>query len=107
MTPKGSCPMGQSLGVSHGTPPKSRGNGTAGTRGTPGTAGTGRGPNRFRQRDVTRAVRAAASAGLKVAAVKIDPATGVIEVVTGDSPVQDSKPLDAWMAKHARPTQGH
>jgi hypothetical protein len=52
-------------------------------------------------------VRAAASAGLKVAAVKIDPATGVIEVVTGDSPVQDSKPLDAWMAKHARPTQGH
>ena len=49
----------------------------------------------FRQRDVSRAVRAAMEAGLKVSAVRINPQTGTIEIVTGDSPGQDSAARDA------------
>jgi hypothetical protein len=49
----------------------------------------------FRQRDVSRAVRAATTAGLKVSAVKIDPQTGMIEIVTGKSAGQDSTARDA------------
>ena len=46
-------------------------------------------PASFRQRDLTRAVKAVIAAGLHVAGVKVS-ARGDIEVVTGDEPVQDS-----------------
>ena len=45
----------------------------------------------FRQRDVTKAVRAVIAAGLRVAGVKVS-AQGDIEVVTGDERVHDSPP---------------
>jgi hypothetical protein len=48
-----------------------------------------RGPARFRQRDLTRAVKAVIAAGLHVAGVKVS-AQGDIEVVTGDGRAQDS-----------------
>jgi len=64
-------------------------------------------PAAFRQTDVTRAVRAVRAAGLPVSGVKIDVRTGAIEVVTGNDQGQDFAPLDAWMAKHARPPEGH
>jgi hypothetical protein len=45
----------------------------------------------FRQRDLTRAVKAVIAAGLPVAGVKVS-AQGDIEVVTGDERVHDSPP---------------
>jgi hypothetical protein len=47
-------------------------------------------PSAFRQRDVTRAVKAVAAAGWRVAGVKIDGQNGAIEIVTGDGQAQDS-----------------
>ena len=50
-------------------------------------------PSSFRQRDLTRAVKAVIAAGLHVAGVKVS-AQGDIEVVTGDERMQDSPPQE-------------
>ncbi len=57
-----------------------------------------RSSNTFRQRDIARAIRGAAAAGLSVARVLIDPKTGRIEVVTSESAGQDSD-LDQELAE--------
>jgi hypothetical protein len=46
-------------------------------------------PSTFRQRDLTRAVKAVIASGLSVAGVKVS-AQGEIEIVTGDERAQDS-----------------
>ena len=48
-------------------------------------------PTAFRQRDVTRALKAVIAAGLHVAGVKVS-AQGDIEVLTNDAKVQDPRP---------------
>jgi hypothetical protein len=58
-----------------------------------------RAPSTFRQRDVTRALRAVVAAGLHVVGVKVS-AQGDIEVVTGDEKAHDLTPLDRWMESH-------
>jgi hypothetical protein len=57
----------------------------------------------FRQRDVTRALRAARAAGLDVAGYEVEAATGKIIINTNIRP--EPKPasdLDKWLARHAR-----
>ena len=49
-----------------------------------------RAPSLIRQRDLTKALKAAAAAGLHVVGYKVDPQTGKIEVVTGNPQAQDS-----------------
>jgi hypothetical protein len=56
---------------------------------------TPRTPSTFKQRDVTRAVKAVVATGLAVAGVKIS-AKGEIEVVIASPTAQDSSPRNEW-----------
>jgi hypothetical protein len=63
--------------------------------------------SRFRQSDLTRALKAAITAGLEVAAVEIDP-SGKIVIMTGVKELASSaSALDKWMAKDADKAEGH
>jgi hypothetical protein len=68
-----------------------------------------RAPATFRQQDVTKALKAAVAAGLRVTGFKLDVNTGKIEVETGGPQAQDSKPqddldreLEQWEARHGQ-----
>jgi len=68
-----------------------------------------RAPSRFRQQDVTRAVKGVVKGGVPIRAirtVRINP-QGVIEVVTDKPEAQECSALDTWMERHARETEGH
>ena len=58
----------------------------------------------FRQHDVTRAVKAARAAGLNIAKVEIDLATGKVAILAqADLPGgEDRTDLDRWITGHAR-----
>jgi hypothetical protein len=63
--------------------------------------------SKFRQSELTRALKAALAAGLEVAAVEIDP-SGKIVIMTGAKELASSaNALDKWMAKDADQAQGH
>jgi hypothetical protein len=59
---------------------------------------------RLRQRDITRALRAAQAAGLDIAGYEIDATTGriVVTVVRSGTEHEMTTPLDKWLADHAR-----
>ena len=66
-------------------------------------------PSTFRQRDVTRAVKAVTKAGVNIRRVEIDRA-GKIAIITGSetSPQDEtSNSLDQWLANHAHQAEGH
>jgi hypothetical protein len=54
-----------------------------------------RAPSAFRQRDLTRAIRALAAAG-HVGVVRVDPRTGKIEVEIGKAPEPTGPAADPW-----------
>ena len=54
---------------------------------------------RFRERDVTRAVKAVAKAGVEIARVEIEP-NGKIAVITGKPEPEQATDLDQWLGKH-------
>ena len=64
----------------------------------------------FRKTDLVRALRAAVAAGIGIAQVEIDPATGKIVIVTtrADKAAAGGSDLDGWLrtkeTKDARPT---
>ena len=62
----------------------------------------------FRQRDVTKVVRAVAAAGVDIARVDVDPENGAIRVVIGKPEAQDSpqgsldRELEEFEAQHGQ-----
>jgi hypothetical protein len=54
-----------------------------------------RAPSTFRQRDLTRAIKAMVAAG-QAGVVRIDPRTGKIEVEIGKPQAQDSAAVNPW-----------
>ena len=59
-------------------------------------------PNRFRQTELARAVRATILAGLAVARVEVDPASGKFSVITGAPESEDTTGAKAWDAEIAK-----
>jgi len=60
----------------------------------------------FRKRDLQRALKAVADAGLVVVRVEIDPVSGKFSIVT-DADTNGANPtseLDRWLELHARPS---
>jgi hypothetical protein len=57
--------------------------------------------SKFRQSDLTRALKAAISAGLQVASVEIDPSGKIIIMTGAKEPASPANALDKWMTEHA------
>ena len=68
-----------------------------------------RSPSKFRQCDLSRAIKAARAAGVEIGRVEVD-ADGKIVLVIGNSqqggPVRTGSALDEWIAKDARKNEG-
>jgi hypothetical protein len=61
----------------------------------------------FKQTDLARALRAARDAGLPIARVDIDPATGTFSLITkqGEATAPPDE-IEDWMKKHADQIKG-
>jgi hypothetical protein len=58
-----------------------------------------RAPARFKQADVTRALRGAIAAGVTIARVEIDPRDGNIVILTPGVSSSPLAPYDAWKSE--------
>ena len=58
-------------------------------------------PLRFRQQELTRALRAARAAGLEVSWYEIDPVSGKITINTGTAVAVQEDAFEKWKARHA------
>ena len=63
-----------------------------------------RAPSTFRQLDVTRAIRAAKTAGVEIQRIEIARDGRIVIITPAEAEHQISTPLDQWMANHARET---
>ena len=63
-----------------------------------------RAPSTFRQLDVTRAIRAAKTAGVEIQRIEIARDGRIVIITPAEAEHQISTPLDQWMASHARET---
>ena len=54
----------------------------------------------FKQSDVSRALRAADKAGLKIARVDVEPSGKFSIVVADGAAIGEATPFDLWKAKH-------
>jgi hypothetical protein len=61
----------------------------------------------FRQRDVTRAVKAVAAAGVTVAKVEVDKDGKIVVVVGEPGKAEVQNPLDQWIADYADTIERH
>jgi hypothetical protein len=66
-----------------------------------------RAPAAVRQQDVVRAIRAAKAAGVEIQRIEIARDGRIVIITAAEAEQQISTPLDTWMAKHARETEGH
>jgi hypothetical protein len=68
------------------------------------------GPHQYKQREASRAIRAAKAAGIKNPEIEIDLGGGRRMIIRdGDRgrPREGGKELDEWIDKHAREAQGN
>jgi acylphosphatase len=64
-------------------------------------------PSTFRQADISRAVKAAQTAGLAIGKVEVAP-DGTIRVIVASTPeLSPANSFDQWKSKNARAAQGH
>jgi hypothetical protein len=57
-----------------------------------------RAPAKFRQADITKAIRGATKAGLSVSRVEIDATGKIVVICSGDAPEQPES-VDGWEAR--------
>ena len=57
-------------------------------------------PSPFRQRDISRAIKAAKAAGEQVVRIEVD-RDGKIVIITAHEEKQPANTLDEWLAAHA------
>jgi hypothetical protein len=58
-----------------------------------------RGPNRFNEREVARAVKAIDRAGKAIERVEIDPISGKLSVILAAPDARHERPLDNWLRR--------
>jgi hypothetical protein len=63
-----------------------------------------RGPNRFRERELSRTIRGIRKGGEQPGRVEIDPATGKISVIlTKPGEAKDASEVESWLSKQGKP----